>query len=133
MKILIADDEFTSRKILMKIMEPFGECDIACNGKEAWDAFQFAHKEGRSYDILLLDIIMPEMDGRQVLTKIREYEKAKNLHGSKALRIAMATTLGDKESVITSFRDQCDGYMVKPYFRDSLLENLRNNGILPAS
>lgn len=132
MRILIVDDDFVSRKLLLKSMEQIGECDSACNGVEAWVAFQVAQNENRPYDILLLDIVMPEMDGREVLRLIREYEaKEKNTDGH-TVKIAMATTLADKDSIIGSFRNQCDGYITKPYSRESLLGNLRKCGMLPA-
>ncbi len=131
MKILIVDDDFISRKLLLKILESYGECDLACNGKEAWEAFQNAHVEERKYDIILLDIMMPEMDGREVLRHIRGYEQTKQLPSEKIAHIAMATTLADKVNVIQAFRDQCDGYITKPYTRESLLADLRKFSMLP--
>ena len=131
-RILIVEDDFVSRKLLLKIMSPIGECDAACNGKEAWEAFGAAHAEGNGYDLILLDIMMPEMDGREVLSRIREYENSGGAKVAKTARIAMATHIGDKETVIKSFRDQCDGYITKPYTRDSMLADLRKYGLLPA-
>jgi two-component system chemotaxis response regulator CheY len=130
MRVLIADDEFTSRKILHKSMETLGECDMACNGKEAWEAFQTSHREGRPYELVLLDIMMPEMDGGEVLKLIRGLEGLDKPGARKPALIAMATTATDKESVLDSFRAQCDGYITKPYTKESLLSNLRKFGIL---
>lgn len=131
MRILIVDDDFTSRRLLLKSMEAVGDCDSACNGIEAWIAFQSAHEEGRPYGMILLDIMMPEMDGREVLKRIRDFESSGQTGNRKAVGIAMATTLADKDSVIASFRNQCDGYITKPYSRESLLDSLRNCGLLP--
>ncbi len=75
MRILIVEDDFTSRRLLQKILAPYGECDIAVDGKEALEAFTLAVREGRRYRLICLDIMMPEMDGQQVLKKIRQMEK----------------------------------------------------------
>lgn len=133
MKILIADDDFTSRAILMKSLQGFGQCDVACNGQEAWDAFVNANNEKQPYDMILLDIMMPEMDGREVLKRIRHREASDGIRTGKGARIAMATVVTSKDAVIGSFSDQCDGYIRKPYSRDSLLADLHKYGLLPAA
>lgn len=130
MKILIVDDDFTSRKLLLKTLESYGECDLACNGLEAVAAFEAAHLDQNAYQIILLDILMPEMDGHGVLKFIREFELKNNIYKPHATRIAMATTLTDKGTIIESFRDQCDGYITKPYTRDSILTQLQKFNIL---
>lgn len=130
MRVLIVDDEFTSRRILHKAMQTLGECDMACNGREAWEAFQASHREGRPYELILLDIVMPEMDGNWVLKLIRGFEEVSEPKSCKPALIAMATTAADKDSVLDSFRAQCDGYITKPYSKESLLSNLRKFGII---
>jgi two-component system, chemotaxis family, chemotaxis protein CheY len=131
MRILIADDDVTSRKLLIKTMKPVGDCDAACNGMEAWESFLAGHKEGRPYDIILLDIMMPEMNGGETLKRIREYEREAGLDIARPARIAMATTMADRDSIIGSFHNQCDAYITKPYNRDSLFDSLRKYGMLP--
>jgi two-component system, chemotaxis family, chemotaxis protein CheY len=130
MKILIVDDDFTSRRILMKCVKSLGECDLAANGKEAMLAYETAWSEQEPYDLILLDIMMPEMDGNEVLRNIRAREKENVKRKIKTTSIAMATSLGDNRSVIGSFREQCDGYIVKPYSTESILRDLRRAGIV---
>ena len=62
MKILIVDDELTSRKTLQKILGGLGECVTAENGQ---DALTIARSDSTP-DLILLDIVMPEMDGFEV-------------------------------------------------------------------
>ena len=130
MRILIVDDDFTSRKILLKCANKFGVCDMAANGKEALSAYQLALAESEPYDLILLDIQMPEMDGREVLRVIRTLENpvVNETHGHT--RIIMATSLADKENVISSFREQCDGYILKPYSPESVRRDLQHSGVL---
>ncbi|GAF79962.1 unnamed protein product [marine sediment metagenome] len=63
MRGLIVDDEFVSRKKAQRIMSQYGECDIATNGTETLEAFRLAHDEGRPYDLITMDILIPDMDG----------------------------------------------------------------------
>ncbi len=130
MKILIVDDDFASRRILMKCAQSLGTCDMAANGKEAMMAYEDALQEKDPYDLILLDIMMPEMDGNEVLKAIRDRESRAAPGTLRKTTIAMASSLGDKQSIIGSFHNQCDGYIVKPYSPDSLLRDLKRSGII---
>ncbi len=74
MRILIAEDDFIGRKVLQTYLQQHGTCDIAINGMEAVDLFLRAKKEGKPYDLICLDIMMPIMDGIAVLKTIRNIE-----------------------------------------------------------
>ena len=71
MKTLIADDELVSRKKMEKIMEAFGECKTVETGKAAVAAFSESLKNGEPFDLVTLDIMMPDMDGLRALVEIR--------------------------------------------------------------
>jgi two-component system chemotaxis response regulator CheY len=124
MKILIVDDDFTSRKLLLKILSDYGACDVAANGKEAIDAFNAALNEWEAYDLVCLDIMMPEMDGHEVLKEIRSIEKSKNIHGLDGAKVIMTTALDDSDNVKSAFREQCEAYLVKPIEKDKLVATL---------
>jgi PleD family two-component response regulator len=64
MKFLIVDDEFVSRKKSQKILSQYGECDVALNGLEALNAYVRAHNENDPYNLIFLDIDMPDLNGR---------------------------------------------------------------------
>jgi two-component system, chemotaxis family, chemotaxis protein CheY len=132
MHILIIDDDFTSRKLLARGVRDLGSIDQACDGAEGWTAFQAASSEGHPYDLILLDIMMPMMDGGELLRKIRADERSRDITGPRRCRIAMATMLSDKESVLRSFRDEADGYILKPYSPGSVLRDLRSQNLAGA-
>ena len=67
MKSLVIDDELVSRKKLQKIMENFGECISAENGKTAIDLINEAFDKGARFDVITIDVFMPEMDGTCLL------------------------------------------------------------------
>ncbi len=71
MKILLAEDDFASRKFMTNYLEKYGECDITVDGEEAVDAFMMALEDGEPYDLICLDVMMPVLDGYQALKAIR--------------------------------------------------------------
>jgi len=129
MKILIVEDDFISRKVLMRMLTKIGHCDIAANGFEALEAFVLALNSEEYYDLITLDIMMPELSGMEVLKKIRHIEAEREL---PATRIIMTTALKDSENVMTAFKNQCDGYICKPIIYDKLSQKLSEMGLLPA-
>ena len=79
MRALIVEDEFLSRKVLRSFLMTLFEVDIVVNGREAVGAFQLAHTDKQPYDLILMDIMMPEVDGIEALQKIREMEGEEKL------------------------------------------------------
>ncbi|MGM0427005.1 MAG: response regulator [Thermodesulfobacteriota bacterium] len=75
MRILIADDEVVSRKKLVRIMDTFGQCMVAENGT---DALRIATSQNPP-DLILLDIIMPGMDGYEVCKRLKADRKTSNI------------------------------------------------------
>ncbi|MFZ4438338.1 MAG: response regulator [Syntrophales bacterium] len=127
LKILIAEDDFTSRTILTQFLSEFGDCHIAKDGLEAIAAFTHAYEPNppRPYDLVCLDIMMPEMDGQEALRKIRDNEEARGVLSTKGAKIVMTTALGDVKSISTAFTSLCDGYLTKPIQKEKLVEELR--------
>jgi two-component system chemotaxis response regulator CheY len=125
MKALIVEDDFTSRLLLQGILQPHGVCHICVNGREAVDAFTAALREKSPYNLVCLDIMMPEMDGQEALRKIREAEAAAGIFASDGTKVIMTTALDDKKNIMSAFKEQCDIYLVKPIEKDKLLESLR--------
>ncbi|MEI7473508.1 MAG: response regulator [bacterium] len=124
MKILIVDDDFVNRKILIKYLSAYGQCDVAVNGVEAVEAVKFALDEWDAYDLICLDIMMPEMDGHTALDKIREIEKEKGKYDLDGTKVIMTTALDDSDNIKKAFRSQCEAYIVKPIVKEKLIQKL---------
>lgn len=128
--MLIAEDDSTSRLLLKKMLEPFGTCDVASNGKEALEAFRTAARQGQKYALVCLDIMMPEMDGQATLKAMRALEQEAGCLPSQAAKIVMTTALRDIENVTVAYRELCDGYLVKPIQRDKLVALMKELELL---
>ena len=130
MKVLIVEDDFTSRLLLQTFLSRYGECHIAVNGKEAIEAFRLAKKDGQRYDLICMDIMMPEMDGQAALREIRAEEEAAHVLTADAVKVIMTTALTDIKSVMSAFRGLCDSYLFKPIDAAKLLEQLKSLKLL---
>jgi two-component system, chemotaxis family, chemotaxis protein CheY len=130
MKTLVVDDDFTNRLLLQTLLGRYGECHIAVNGREAVEAFCSARASGKKYDLICLDIMMPEMDGQAALRAIREEEANAGIF-SKGVKIIMTTALSEVRDVAASFEGLCDAYLVKPIKPAKVLAELRSFGLVP--
>ncbi|HXX65411.1 MAG TPA: response regulator [Bacteroidota bacterium] len=126
MKALIVEDDYTSRTILHRWLIAYGETDVAVDGPQAVHAFRLARDAGKPYDLVCLDIMLPEMDGQAVLRAIRAAEK-ESPQPARAARIIMTTALNDRDNVLAAI-PQCDAYLVKPIEKDKLISHLKGFG-----
>ena len=131
MKILIAEDDFASRKFMLRFLQKFGECDITVDGLEAVDAFLIALEAGEGYDLVCLDIMMPALDGYQALKAIRDIEKEKQIPEEKRTKIIMTTALNEGRNVSKAFELGCVAYAGKPIDQEKFENVLRKINRVP--
>lgn len=126
MKILVVEDDLISRLVLKKMLEQYGLCDTAVNGKEAVQAYSMAVEEGEPYDLICLDIMMPEMDGKEALKIIRQKESEIGVKPAGEVKIVMITALDTPREVIdTYYNGGCTSYMVKPIEKVKIIGMLK--------
>ena len=130
MKSLIVEDDFVSRLLLQEILRRYGDCHIAVNGKEAVQAFLIANEARRPYDLICLDIMMPELDGQATLRAIRAMEEGRGLLAGHGARVIMTTALDDEANRAAALQGQCDAYLLKPIDVAELLTHLRSFGLI---
>ena len=125
MKILLAEDDFVTRKFMVNFLSKYGECDVTVDGMEAVDAFMMALEDEVPYDLVCLDIMMPVMDGYQALVAIRKLEKDKNIPEEKAVKVIMTTALNEERNVKMAFELGCTIYSGKPINQDRFEQALK--------
>jgi two-component system chemotaxis response regulator CheY len=118
-KILVVDDVFPNRQLLIEVLSEVAACDPAMNGEEALDLFKKA-KNSKPYDAVLMDIAMPKVDGLNALKSIRALEAAA---GSKPTPVLIITAF--KEPFVEAFNLGCDDYLIKPVDVNELMSLLK--------
>ena len=128
MKILTVDDEFVSRKKAQKILSQFGECDAAAGGLEGLEAFVAGHNEKSPYDAIFMDIHMDDMGGIEALKQIRTKESSLNIPYEDRVKVIMLTSSDKLQSVMDSYAEECDAYVVKPFNEEKILKAFEEAG-----
>ena len=112
-KILVAEDNMANQVLISYILEELKiDFEIKSNGEEALEAYQ---KE--KFDLVLMDINMPVLDGISALNQIREYEKENNLNKTPIVALTANAIKGDKEKFLSLGMDD---YLSKPINKNEL-------------
>ena len=129
MRILIAEDDLASARYMEGLMARFGECLVSSDGEQAVAEFKKALDEGRPFQLVCLDIMMPHMNGQDALQDIRALEKERGVKSSQEAKVIMTTALGDVRSVMGAYKDGATAYVTKPIVPERMFETLRNLGV----
>ena len=131
MRALIVDDDFYSRNMIHEILRQVARCDIAVNGEEAIEAFRRGLADSDPYNLICLDLLMPEMDGQQALREIRTLEQEHNVNPQQEAKVVVTTMLADeKETHDAFFLGGATSYLVKPIDEEKLMNELKSLGLL---
>jgi two-component system, chemotaxis family, chemotaxis protein CheY len=134
MKILVAEDDFSSRRMMQKLLEPYGSVDVVVDGEEATEAFRLAWEESKPYNIVFMDIMMPKMDGHEALKRIREFERDMGVKPIDEAKVIMTSVLEDPKNVIEAYYGgAATSYLIKPIDREKLEDELDRLGAKPRS
>ncbi|HPX06475.1 MAG TPA: response regulator, partial [Tenuifilaceae bacterium] len=116
--VLLVEDNLINQKIVvLSLKKIVKNIEIANNGKEALDKFGTS-----KYDIILMDIQMPIMNGIVTTKKIREIESSTNSH-TPIIAITANALLGDREECLAAGMDD---YISKPFQIEVLIQKMRN-------
>ena len=116
MKILIAEDDLTSRRRLEAVLTKWGYEVVSCsNGKQAWERLQNANTP----KLAILDWVMPEMGGIEVCRRLRELDTQDPVY------VLLLTVRKEKENIICGLEAGADDYITKPFEPDELQARIR--------
>jgi two-component system, NtrC family, sensor kinase len=114
-KILVADDEAVSRRLLQSYLQKWGhEVVVAGDGAEAWRVF-----EQGEFPIVITDWLMPEMDGLEQIRRIRGHSKQGYVY------TILLSAKSKKEDLVEGMEAGADDFLTKPFDRDELRVRLR--------
>jgi signal transduction histidine kinase/HPt (histidine-containing phosphotransfer) domain-containing protein len=118
MRLLLADDNVVNQKVALRLFEQMGyQIDIAGDGMEAIEAVR-----RQSYDIIFMDVQMPELDGLQATQRIRKGEKEQDQPGCVIIAMTASAMLGDRERCLAAGMDDYLAKPVRPEAVQSALE-----------
>ena len=130
MRSLVVEDARVSQLILAKILSTYGECQMASSGYDALQAFNRAFVERQPFDLICLDLGLPDFDGVEVLAEIRAVEQARGVPPARRVHVIAVTASSDMDAV-HALAEMGDGYVLKPINREKLIQILVRLGLIP--
>jgi len=131
MKILIVDDSKYQRYLIEITLSKFGQCDQAADGEEAVERYTAALDAGAPYDLVVMDILMPRLDGHEALKRIMALQKNRGIDEAALCKAIMLSSLDDPVNMMQAqFEDGANIYVTKPFDETVLVEALRGLGLV---
>ncbi|HXE94855.1 MAG TPA: response regulator [Dongiaceae bacterium] len=132
MKCLIVDDDSFGRELLTYFLSEYAEImDTAENGVEAVKLFTRSLQEGRPYNLVCLDILMPVMNGQEALKQMRSLERESDIPITEMSVIIMTTALNSLQEIKEAiWQGDCNNYLVKPIAQADLVSLLNKYNLI---
>ena len=126
MKCLIVEDDEISSQVLEKMVSLHGSYDAVADAKKAGALFRQARESQSPYDLILMDIMLPEGDGLQTVREIRAAEALLNIPKLHRVKVIMTTALDDPRTIMKAlYESDADSYLIKPISLERLEEEFR--------
>ncbi len=113
-RVLIAEDDMVGRYMMSEFLGMHAQCVLAVDGLEALNLFAESVDRDVPFDLILLDIMMPQLDGLKVLKAIRGIETQRHVPGRDQVKVIMITALNDRKTVMESHELGGAGFVWKP-------------------
>ncbi|MBN1125570.1 MAG: response regulator [Sedimentisphaerales bacterium] len=130
MRFLIVEDDAVSRELLRLHLSDYGTCFEVPNGLLASEVIRNSLQEGEPFDAVFLDIMMPGMNGHEVLETLRQTEREVGSQDHR-IKVIIVSALGDATNIMTAIQEGADGYIVKPVREENLLKELAKAALVP--
>lgn len=124
MRILIAEDNLTNRRLMLKYLESLGKCDTVEDGEKAVESVRQSLEQGRPYELICMDVMMPNMDGHEAVVEIRRLEQEMHLAEKDRVKVIMTTAVDSARSFKIAETAGANGYLIKPVRKLQLYDEL---------
>lgn len=125
LKILIIEDEEISANLLKVYSEKFGFSHLAGTFQKGIELFEEALEQKDPYNLIFLDMLLPDGDGHDALNRIRRIEDAYEIDCFDRTRVIICSVVEDLDSVMATFREQADGYLIKPAKKEMIEQRIK--------
>jgi two-component system, chemotaxis family, chemotaxis protein CheY len=132
-RALIVEDDDTTRLLLNAILSRYAQCDTVQNGTQALEAYQKAVQAGQPYELITLDLVLPDLEGLEVLRRVRALEGERKVPSSDIVRVLIVTGAREDPGAEHEFRSGSEAWLLKPLRERSLVEKLAELGLLAPS
>ncbi len=130
MRALIVEDDTLSARVLNLTLGQYFEAVVADDAERAFTAYLRALEDGNTFDVVLLDLMLPGESGLTVLERIRAVEAERGL---PRVPVLVTTAVTDINIALRAFEQgHISAYLVKPLDFDRLLAELRTLGLIAA-
>ena len=129
---LIVDDSKYQRYIIELCLAQYAQCSQAEDGEQALALFGAALRQGQPFDVVVLDILMPVLDGHAALRGMGLLQQQLGVPPEKRAKIIMLSSLDDPKNMMQAqFEEGAHAYLTKPFEDEVLVETLRNLDLIP--
>ena len=129
-KALVVDDDVVCRDRLKMLLSDFFDCTFACDGREGLALYEQSLERQERFELITLDINMPEMNGHETLEAIRKAEENRGIGGLDGVKVIMTTSENSSKHVFAAFREGCEAYVIKTEMGAKLLDAVVQLGLL---
>jgi DNA-binding response OmpR family regulator len=112
--LVVEDDPFLSDIYNTKLKQTGFDVDLAMTGEECLQKLA-----SNKYDLMVLDIVLPQVDGWEILSRVREMRQQKTNPNVEGLKIIILSNLGQKEEIKKGLDLGANGFMIKAHFTPS--------------
>lgn len=129
-RALVVDDVAANCRVMKALLARYGTADTVMHARDAVAAFQRAWKEERAYNLICLDIMLPDIDGVKLLEVLRKMEAAMNLNDKQRAKVIMVSALDDNKFMGRCRELGASAFLVKPIDSTDLANCLRKTGLI---
>lgn len=123
MDILVVDDDNSNRLLMNHILSNIAKIQLAHNGLDAVDMVEKHLKSGSSFDVIFMDVVLPDIDGFETIRRIKSAEKS--LKPNKKSKIVVLTSYDLIHSKWNAIANDCDSFLVKPVEKYKILAQIQ--------
>ncbi len=130
-RALIVEDVFLIQRVIERFIAPYGTFRVSNSGKVALKEYAEYFFNGEAFNLVCLDIYLPEMNGLEVLKHIRDFENEIHLSNEERSKIIIISSVTHPGTIQQAYDLGCDYYITKPFSREDVVKALRKLKLIP--